>query len=181
MASNIWTSPANPLLDGTSVAQNTFTAARDIPCGDATTQYPIMYGGTFLQGTTIRLSAWGVASNTGTPTLILGVYYGLVAGTALAISTAKTTTTAMANWQWRVDYMGRITATGTTGAIMGLGKWRLPTSLTAWTEFNLPETAPASVTIDTTTNKQISIGATWSASSASNSITCHGMEVLISG
>lgn len=181
MAANLWTAPANPLLDGASVAQNTFTAAKDIPCGDATTQFPIIYGGQLQQGSSIRVEAWGVASNTGTPTLILGLYYGLVAGTALVISTAKTTTTAMTNWEWHAWYTGRVTATGTSGAIMGSGYWRLPTSLTAWTEIRWPETAPASATIDTTVNKQLSIGATWSASSASNTITCHGMEVLISG
>lgn len=181
MPANLWTGPAGPLLDGSSVAQNTFTTAKDIPVGDAVTQFPMILGGQLQQGTTLKVRAWGVASNTGTPTLILGIYYGLVAGVALAVSTAKTTTTAMTNWVWRLAYDARITSTGTAGAIMGYGLWRLPTSLTAWTDFNLPETAPASVAIDTTVNKQLSIGATWSASSASNTITCHEMEVLISG
>lgn len=177
----LWTAPTQQLFDGVSIAQNTFTAAKDIPVGDSASVFPTFTAQQLQQGTSIRLDAWGVMSNTGTPTLILGVYYGLVAGTALAVSTAKTTTTAMTNWQWRLHYEGRIQSHGTAGSIIGLGWWRLPTSLTAWTEFNLPETAPAAVTIDTTLNKSISIGATWSASSASNTITCHGMEVLISG
>lgn len=181
MAINLWTAPAQNLMPGTSVAQNTFTAAKDIPVGENTTIFPMVYGNQLQPGSTIRVEAWGVASNTATPTLILGLYWGLVAGTALVVSTAKTTTTAMTNWEWHAWYTGRIVSTGTSGSIIGSGYWRLPTSLTAWTEIRWPETAPAAVTIDTTINKQLSIGATWSASSGSNSITCHGMEVLVSG
>lgn len=181
MPNNLWTAPALQLLPGTSIAQNTFTAARDIPVGETATAFPIIPAGSLVPGSTIRIEAWGVASNTGTPTLIMGLYFGLVAGVALAVSTAKTTTTAMANWEWHMWYTGRITKVGTAGGIIGSGYWRLPTSLTAWTEFRLPETAPAEVAIDTTVNKQLAIGATWSASSASNTITAHGMEVLVSG
>lgn len=185
MAANLWTAPVQQLFPGTSVAQNTFTSVRDIPFGENTSMYPIIYGGTLQAGTRINVEAWGVASNTGTPTLILGVYYGTptspVGGVALAVSTAKTTTTAMSNWEWHIRWMGRVTAIGVSGAIMSSGYWRLPTSLTAWTEIRLPETAPASVTIDTTINKGIGIGATWSASSASNTITCHDMQVQIDG
>jgi len=180
MAQNAWSAPAGQ-FDGTSVAQNTFTAARDIPTGDATSIFPITYGAALAPGTMIEAYAWGVASNTGTPTLALGIYYGLVAGVALAVSAAKTTTTAMSNWKWELWYEGRITSRGTTGAIMGHGRWRLPTSLTAWTEFNLPETAPASVAIDTSVNKYWSIGATWGTSSASNTITCHEFRVIVHG
>lgn len=181
MASNRWTAPVQQSFGGVSVAQTTFTSAKDLPVGDQTTVFPMIYGGTLTDGTTIRVEAWGVASNTGTPTLILGLYYGLVAGTALVVSTAKTTTTAMSNWEWHAYYTGRVTIAGTSGSIIGSGYWNLPTSLTAWTAIRWPETAPGAVTIDTTVNKQLSIGATWSASSASNSITVHGMEVLISG
>jgi hypothetical protein len=182
MPSNLWTAPAPPLLPGTSVAQNTFTSAKDIPEGESTAGgFSIIYGGQLQAGTYIDIEAFGVASNTATPTLILGVYYGLVAGTALAVSAAKTTTTAMSNWEWHLWYTGRVVSVGTSGSIIGSGYWRLPTSLTAWTEFRLPETAPAAVTIDTTVNKQISIGATWSASSASNSITCHSCIVRTHG
>lgn len=181
MSVQLWTAPAGPLQDGTSVAQNTFTAARDLPIGSATGSLLAIPGNSLQPGSMIRVEAWGVASNTATPTLILGLYWGAVAGTALAISTAKTTTTAMTNWEWHMWYTGRVIAAGTTGSIIGSGYWRLPTSLTAWTEFRFPETAPAAVTIDTTIQKFLTVGATWSASSISNSITLHGQEVLISG
>lgn len=181
MAVNYWVAPTQQYFDGTSVAQNTFTAARDIPVGDATTKFHQILGGQLQGGAQIRVRGWGVMSNTGTPTVILGLYYGAVAGTALAVSTAKTTTTAMANWPFYFEYQGRVTVGGTTGAIMGLGKWWLPTSLTARSEFAWPETAPASVAIDTTINKMLTLGVTWSASSASNTVTLHDMEVWIGG
>lgn len=181
MSGTQWTAPAGPLLDGASVAQNTFTAAKDIPCGDAVTSFPTILGATLNQGSLISVQGWGVMSNTATPTVILGLYWGGVAGVALAVSTAKTTTTAMANWEFEFRWHGRVVATGTSGSIMGSGAWRLPTSLTAWTEFRWPETAPAAVAIDTTVNKNLTLGVTWSASSASNTVTLHDMEVLISG
>jgi len=186
MPSNLWTSPQGPLMPGVSVASTTFTSAQGLPVGETSSSPPIIYGGSLQVGSYIEVDAWGVASNTGTPTLALGVYYGgtvgaAVGGTTLKVSAAKTTTTAMANWQWSLNFLGRITIVGTSGSIIGFGTWRLPTSLTAWTEFNLDENAPAAVTIDTTVNKNIVVGATWGTSSASNSITCHACRVSIHG
>lgn len=181
MPTTMWNAPMGPPKAGASVAQNTFTAARDIPVGEDTTSLYVVPGNTLNAGSQISVEAWGVMSNTATPTIILGIYWGGVAGTALAISTAKTTTTAMTNWEWHINWIGRCTGTGTTGAIIGSGYWFLPTSLTAWTAIRFPETAPASVAVDTTIDKKVSIGATWSASSISNTITCHQMAVVVGG
>src|SRR6185295_7919790 len=98
MAKNYWVAPTQQYFDGISVAQDTFTSARDLPVGDATTKFHQILGGQLEGGAQLRVKGWGVMSNTGTPTVILGLYYGGVAGTALVASTAKTTTTAMANW-----------------------------------------------------------------------------------
>jgi hypothetical protein len=174
MGTLLWTEPIGPLKGGVSIAKNTFTTAADLSVGDGAGQ--VTLDRPLKLGSIIELEAWGVASNTATPTLAVGFYYGGVAGTALAVSAAKTTTTAMSNWPWWAWYKGRVTALGATGAIMGWGRWRLPTSLTAWSEFNLPETA-----IDTTQQKIITVGAAWSASSASNGITLHGFDVSVKG
>src|SRR5215207_4783444 len=57
----------------------------------------------FLQnGSALRFYASGVFSNTATPTLLLGVYFGGVAGVALATSGAVTTTTGASGCQWRL-------------------------------------------------------------------------------
>jgi hypothetical protein len=131
-------------------------------------------------GQVLRLRAFGTFSNTGTPTLLLGFYYGAVAGVALAATSAITTTTGATNWQWSMEYEGRVRSTGTGGTIMGAGWIDLATSLTAVTHRPIPETALATVTIDTTTAKQITVGATWGTSSASNTLTCHhfGVELI---
>jgi hypothetical protein len=57
---------------------------------------------------------------------------------------------------------------------------QLGTSVSAITFNPIPATALATVTIDTTTAKQITVGATWSAASSSNTLTCHhfGVELI---
>lgn len=188
MAGQTWTAPLQ-LFPGASVANATFTAARNLPVGESGSSTGTDAGGlayfpgnSLSPGCRINIEAWGVASNTGTPTLIMGVYYGGVAGTALAVSTAKTTTTAMANWEWHLYFQARVLTTGISGSIIGSGYWNLPTALTSFTMIRLPETAPAAVTgLDTTIQKLITVGATWSASSASNTITCHDMRVAVDG
>lgn len=189
MANTLWTAPTQQLFPGTSVAQNTFTAAQNLAVGESGSSTSTVAGGvpyipgkSLQPGANICIEAWGVASNTGTPTLILGVYWGGVAGTALVVSTAKTTTTAMANWEWHLWLDVRVLTTGVSGSMIASGYWRLPTSLTAWTEYRFPETAPAAVaSLDTTVDKLLTVGATWSASSALNTITMHNQRVYIAG
>lgn len=134
----------------------------------------------FQLGTILRLKAWWRASNTGTPTLTSGFYYGGVAGVALAATTAVTTTTAMTAWTWYMEYIGIIRSLGASGTILGMGRIEVPTSLTAMTPRRIPETALATVTIDTTVGKDLTLGLTWGTSSGSNTATDHGMtaEVL---
>ncbi len=126
----------------------------------------------YLQvGSVIKCEAVLSASNTATPTLLLGFYYGGIAGTALAATSAITTTTAMTNWPWRLRYLGHVRSVGSTGTIMGGGEVWAPTSLTAGAWRPIPETALATVTIDTTATKALTVGAQWGASSASNTLT----------
>lgn len=190
MAAQLWTAPpGGTLFPGTSVAQNNFTTAQNLAVGESGSSTSTIAGGihyipgeTLNPGSRIRVEAWGVASNTGTPTLILGLYWGGVAGTALLVSTAKTTTTAMSNWEWHAYAMIRVLTTGVSGSMIGSGYWKLPTALTTWTDIRWPETAPAAVTsLDTTVQKALTIGATWGTASASNTITMHDMDVQIVG
>lgn len=132
-------------------------------------------------GSRVRLKAYGTFSNTSTPTLILGFYYGGVAGVALAATTAITTTTGATNWPWRLELEGHVRSLGTSGTLMCSGKVYIPTSLTAWTLRPIPETALATVTIDTTAAKAITVGATWGTANASNTLTCHEMTCEVLG
>jgi hypothetical protein len=128
-------------------------------------------------GSQIELMAYGQASNTGTPTLLLGFYYGGVAGVALAATAAITTTTAMTAWTWFLYWTGVVRTVGTAGTILGAGTVEIPTSLTAFTARRIPEVALATVAIDTTTAKALTVGAQWGTSNASNTLTCHGFSV----
>jgi hypothetical protein len=127
----------------------------------------------FLQvGSGLRLTAAGFFSNTSTPTLLLGFYYGGVAGTALAATGATTTTTGATSWPWILEWEGVVRTVGSSGTIMGNGKLFLGTSLTVFAPIPIPATAIATVTIDTTTAKAITVGAQWGTNSASNTTTC---------
>jgi hypothetical protein len=134
-----------------------------------------------LPGMMVKIKAYAKFSNTGTPTLLLGFYYGGVAGVALAATSAITTTTGATNWPIYLEWEGRIRKNGASGTVMGGGWIDLGTSLTSVTHRPIPETAAAEVAIDTTVAKALTLGAQWSASSASNTLTCANFTVEISG
>lgn len=129
-------------------------------------------------GVELEMFALGQFSNTSTPTLLLGFYFGGVAGVALAASSAITTTTGATAWPWQLEYRGRVRSIGSTGSIVGQGRLYLGTALTAFTIRPIPETSAArTVTIDTTTLKTLTVGAQWGTSSASNTLTCTEISV----
>lgn len=122
----------------------------------------------YLQvGQQFRVRAKGIISNTGTPNLTLGVYYGGTAGTALASTGAVATVTSLSNSVWSMEADLRVDATGTSGSIRTLasasGIYASPTFFPASSSGN-------NVTVDTSVAKILTIGATWGTNSASNSI-----------
>lgn len=130
-------------------------------------------------GQQFRLTSWGVFSTTTTTpgTLTLGFYYGGATATALVTTGAITPATSAANWPWRMEATGTIRSLGTAGTILTMGWWGNPTSVSAWTNSPMPNAAVAAVTIDTTTAKSLTVGATWGTANASNSLTCHGFII----
>lgn len=136
----------------------------------------------FLQaGSSMCFSAFGVLSTTATPTILLGFYYGGVAGTALATTGAVTTGSGVTNVPWRIELETAIRTVGSSGTAMSQGKFWLGTSVSAVTSLPMPNTALATVTVDTTAAKVLSVGAQWSAASASNTITLHGFRIWSDG
>lgn len=132
----------------------------------------------FLQaGSALKFTAFGVFSTTGTPTLLLGIYYGGIAGTALATTGAITTATGVTNVPWRLSLSTTIRSTGTSGTAISQGYCGFGTSVSAWSWLPVPNTALATVTIDTTASKALTVGAQWSAASASNTLTLHGFQI----
>lgn len=163
----------SPQPTGAGTALNTSTTLTDI---SPAPQYVLPAN--FLQaGSALRLTAFGTFSNTATPTLLVGFYYGGVAGVALAATNAYTTTTAASTWSWRAECTMTVRTTGLTGTAITQGVYQNPTSLTVFNQIPMPATALGTVTIDTTAAKAITVGAQWGASSASNTITCHGFYI----
>lgn len=176
MSRQNWVAPIGPfhVTDGSPFT--TFTAFQDV-----TPDPPIVLPGNTLEvGSEIRVEAWGAFSTTGTPTLGLGLFYG-TAAVALGSGTPLTAITGATAWPWHLEYAGRVRSVGTAGSIVGQGSWELGISLTAFSvrQALAPSLAARTVAIDTTTAKEIGVGATWGTSSASNSITVNQLSVWL--
>ncbi len=171
-----WVAPLPPLhtADGTALASSTTLT-------DVSPTPPIVLPANLLEaGSEIEIRAHGQFSTTGTPTLLIGVYYGGVAGVALGASTAITTGSGAAAWPWILEYRGVVRSIGSAGSINGQGRLYLGTSLTAFSVNALPITAAArTVAVDTTTAKAISVGAQWGTNSASNTLTVNDISVKL--
>lgn len=130
------------------------------------------YGPMYI-GQKWRWTAYAIASNTSTPNLNLGFYYGGVAGTALIISGNILTTTAMSSWWWLWTAYSEVIALGSSGTIRSYGWVDIPTSATAVTRQQMSGTAQ-DVTVNTTTNSALTAGATWGTANSSNTLTLKG-------
>jgi hypothetical protein len=174
-----WSAPVGRRTTGIGLSYNTSTTLTDVSFGAATN--PIWIPGNSLDvGTVLNVKAWGTfAVSATTPTLILGIYYGAVAGVALAATTARAVTdSATVSWPWTIELTGLVVATGTAGSIEVRGRRWLGTSLVASGSIEIPETAAlATVAIDTTIAKAITVGAQWGTSAAANIVLCRGMSV----
>ena len=101
-----------------------------------------------------------------------------MAGTALLTSGAITTTTAATAWPWHIEAWVEVKTLGSSGTVWSKGWLDLPTSLTAIARTSMPATQTQPITVDTTTAKAITCGATWGSASSSNTITCEGFHVI---
>ena len=138
--------------------------------------------GNFLQdGRSLRLVAFGQYSTTATPTLIFTLRWGGVAGTVICKTAAVTLpTVTAAGWMHQIYITTR--SNGSVGTIMGNGIAHVfagvaatvaaSTGAAADTPFmNGGVLTPAVATIDLTADTALSLTATWSAASASNTTT----------
>ena len=169
--------PLTPLHVADGSAFNTFTTFQDIsPAPQLVLPQQMMDVGMELY-----LYASGEFSTTGTPTLSIGFWFNGAAGAApttiLAQTTATTTGSGAAAWQWEAWWRGRLRGIGASGSFKGVGGINLGTSLTAYAApIPMPTTQAArTVTVDTTANRAIGVGAAWGTSSASNTITTYNM------
>jgi hypothetical protein len=155
-----WSSVLNSPSGGPGVALATSVTLTDISPAPQLT----LPAGFLGLGSRLRLTAWGVYSDTTTPTLLIGFYYGGVAGTALCSIPATTLGSTVSNKLFKAEATMEVVAVGATGSArvaghVDLDTVRVPTAT--------PQTA---VTIDTTSAKTITVGAQWGTSSASNTV-----------
>lgn len=171
-----WTVPLNAgTVSGTTsgAAYTASTTLTDVSPGATAQAFAFAAGQIAYVGQTFRVKASGIMSATSTPTLLMGVYYGGVAGVNLG-ATVATTTGAQSGAPWFIEYTGRITSLGATGAILGQG-WVFGIAATPTTMTFMP-VAPASATINTTTQNALTIGAQWGTNNAST-LTCYQFVV----
>lgn len=163
-------SPA-AVADGTALASS---ASIGVISPSSTTNPAITIpANSLFPGAALRVIAAGRMSNTGTPTLNLGLYYGGSGGTALATTGAITTTSGVTNVTWTAELWVVCRSIGTSGTLFTTG-WCSGISGTAGvSNVPFPASAPAAVTVDTTAAKTLDFTATWGTSSASNTITLH--------
>lgn len=166
MAVQFWETILPPfhIADGSALA--TSTTLTDIsPTPNITLPANLL-----LPGTTLKFTAAGRFSTTGTPTLLIGFYYGAVAGVALCATSAVTTPSGVTNQTWRATAEVRVRTIGSSGTALAIG---VAENISTTATNMMPATAPATATIDTTAAKALTVGAQWGTSSASNTITCH--------
>ena len=173
-----YTAPLGPLHAADGASYNTSVVLTDVSPGGLVAAI-LCPGGALDVGTQVNINAFGTyATSATTPNLTLGVYFGGVAGIALAATTPfAVANTATINWPWVLQYQGVVQAVGTAGAIQGRGSVEWGTSLSALTRRSIPETAQATVAIDTTVQKAITIGALWGTSAAANIVICRFLSV----
>lgn len=158
---------------GTAVAN---TTTETISYGNIT--IPANY---FQDGRTFKLTVLGQYSTTATPTLIFGARWGGVAGTMLAKNAAATLPTITAGL-WKVELWGTCRLNGSSGTLMVNGEATLYAGVAGTVASATGESlvtamtaggvlTPAVATVDLTADTALSITATWSAASASNTLT----------
>ena len=162
--------------DGTAIA-NTVTETIIFP--------NVTIPGNYLQdGRTVRLYVFGKYSTTGTPTVTFRLRWGGVAGTVIVASGAITGGSTVTNAAFENLILLTTRSNGSSGTVMANGHAILygATAPTVGSATGAPgigpmtaggQTAPAAVTLDLTADTALSITATWSAASASNTLTGH--------
>lgn len=127
-----------------------------------------------LAGKTVRVRVRGVVSDTLTPTLNIKFKIG---GTTIVSTGAQTMVTSLANnsFECVVDLVTR--TTGSSGTIMANGMFNYNTP--AFALVSEPMVITSTATVNLTTTQVIDVTATWSAASASNTITGQTVTVEI--
>lgn len=142
------------------------------------------------KGRAVKILARGVLSNTGTPTIIFQARLSSTVGTAtltggsVGVSAAITTQSGVTNKWWELGLdltcytpgqgSGNCTVSG-AGYVSCPGGFASPFIYAL--EPTTPDTATWTQTLDASVSQYLNLSVTWSASSASNTITCKQLQV----
>ncbi|MDX3575992.1 hypothetical protein [Streptomyces sp. FL07-04A] len=172
-------------IGGTSAALTIGTGTlRPIPSSSTTiantTSQSVLAGYTIpasdaVAGAVYRVKAWGTLGVTGTPTMTFVCKLGGTVGTTMVTFPAVTVRSGATDGMWEAEFYLACASTGGSGTWSPMAKYT-HNWLTSATTYTLvgPITA-APITRDTTISNDMVLCATWSAASASNTITCRGM------
>ena len=136
-------------------------------------------------GKGIKIIARGIISTTGTPTITLTIRSGAAGSTSAAIllgTAALTTSSGISNQPWELQgdiFLVSQGAAGANSTVRGTGMLICPGLATAvvGAGANASLTTPTATTFDASITNYINVNATFSASSASNSIQLQSLQV----
>jgi hypothetical protein len=180
MAHIFLVTPSDPFHSVVGAAFGSFTTRQNV----GTDPLPVIQGGTVNLGMKVYIHANGEFSTTATPTLSLGVWFGTQGGTITNQFefTAVTTASGAAALPWIIDFWGLFTGTlGTATTLVGQGYCMFGTTQTAFGTTPLP--IPSTAALRTVTNFDATIArafgvcATYSASSASNTVRTNNLSM----
>ena len=165
-------------LQGGVVPGSVITAAGTVANTSAITQLVglTIPAADVTAGAVYLIKASGVYSDTGTPTIAFGLVYGGAGGTSIATLTSAALGSGVSNLSFAVEAQIQFwtTTTATGYATVDIGG-TAPTVTR-----NAAASGNASVAVTTGTSKVLSLCVTWSAASASNTIsamTAYGMRL----
>jgi hypothetical protein len=135
-------------------------------------------------GKAFMVKAFGTISTTGTPNFTMAVSLNTTQGTYNSSGILATTAaTAQASGEttvpWELEVIATCTGTGSSGAILADGMWKVyPTGTTLIAARCANVTPNTALTISTESAYYVELAGTWSASSASNAVQVNRVLVI---
>lgn len=160
----------NPVLAGSLGSQ---TSTVTIASSNTLTllQTQTIKANDLIAGSSYRMTGYGVYSVTGTPTLTFALYWGGVAGTAIAAVPAITAGSGVTNVPF--SYVATVTARSTTTVTAAIVLF-FGTSASTDAASLFVATPTAVTTVVSNADKDLTMGFTWSASDPANTISLLG-------
>lgn len=156
-------------IGGVTQAQSTTVTVANTAAVTALQSYTVPAGDP-VAGAIYNLYGYGIYSDTGTPTLAFTAYWGGVAGTSLTTFTSAALGSGVTNvpFVYEVAINFRTATSAVANINMNLGT----TAAGASSNYVITSTAP--VTVTSNVASAMTVGVTWSAASASNTISLLG-------